>query len=59
MENEKPRRVGHGEAFKCQIKRRLGGGYLLSRKSTTIGLKVFHFRVRDGNGWDNLSITAT
>ena len=26
---------------------------------TTIGLGVFHFRVRNGIGWDNTSIIAT
>ncbi len=36
-----------------------GGNYLLSRKSTIIGLEVFHFCVRNGNRWDNLGIVAT
>ena len=40
-------------------KRCSGGSDLLSPIRTIIGLGVFHFRVRDGNGWDNSGITAT
>ena len=36
----------------------INGGYLLSRgeSPSIIGLGVFHFRVRDGIGWNNPSI---
>ena len=36
------------------------GGDLLFRalRRSTIGTKAFHFRVRDGTGWDNLVITT-
>ncbi len=36
------------------------GSDLLFRalRRSTIGTKTFHFRVRDGTGWDNLVITT-
>lgn len=33
--------------------------YSHRENSATIGLEVFHFCVRDGNRWNNLSIAAT
>ena len=36
------------------------GGVLLSHGlgHTTIGAELFHFRVRDGNGWFQLAMAA-
>ena len=46
-----------GLAFK-ELKVQKWGLPTLAQR-TTIGLAAFHFRVRNGNGWDNGSIIPT
>jgi hypothetical protein len=50
------------EKFNCRSNQKgalVAATYFREINLTIIGLDVFHFRVRNGIGWNNASITAT
>ena len=66
-ENEQPRRARYPDKeAESKIPDGLGTGHLVLATSysrtayrrTTIGAAAFHFRVRNGNGWDHCAIVT-